>query len=190
MKVIGLAGRAGSGKSAVARHLARDCGTEWIDLDAVAWGTYGAGTDTHARLVDAFGPRILNGTGDIDRARLAEAAFADRSGRDTLDAIVHPAVSAAVKRIIAEHRGKATALLLIEGALLASSPHVDRSDYDLIVWLDVPEDVRASRLRAAGREAHRLRGRDISPAGEVVVVDASGTIEQTAARVLRAVSGS
>jgi len=189
MKVIGLAGRAGCGKSAVAQYLARTPGIEWVDLDRVAWDTYAAGTPTFARLLAAFGNCIVDDSGQIDRRQLAAAAFANLDSQDTLNAIVHPAVSAALGMILGQHRQKGTEILLVEGALLASSPHVDRSIYDLILWLDAAAEVRGERLRAIGRGAHATRGDGISPSGDYVAISAAGTIEQVAERVLRAIAG-
>ena len=187
MKVIGLAGRAGSGKSAVAQHLAQEPAVEWVDLDAVAWDTYTMGTAVYKRLLEAFGEKILSESGGIDRLRLAEAAFASHENRKTLNAIVHPAVSDAADAIIREHRRVGTEILLIEGALLASSPHVDRSAYDLVLWLDAPDDVRMDRLQAIGREDHVKRGNEVLPSGDFVSIPASGAIEDVAERILQAI---
>jgi dephospho-CoA kinase len=184
MKVIGLAGRAGSGKSAVARLLAQRPGIAWVDLDRVAWDTYAPGTATYMRLIEAFGEDIRSNDGTIDRARLARRAFDDPEGLETLNAIIHPAVSEAVETIVQDHRERGTQLLLVEGALLASSPYVDRSIYDEIVWLEVPEPERARRLQASGRAHHESRGRAVRPQGAVNVVSALGTIDQVAARLL------
>jgi len=188
MKVIGLAGKAGSGKSVVARYLAQKPGVEWIDLDGVAWGTYAMGTAVYERLLRAFGKSILSDSGEIDRPRLAAAAFASCESQETLNAIVHPAVSEAVAGIIGDHRRKGTELLLIEGALLANSPHVERSDYDLIVWLDVPDDVRLERLQTVGRVDHAGRGDNISPIGDVLTISATDSIEDVANRLLQAIA--
>ena len=103
MKVIGLAGRAGSGKSTVARHLALNPGIEWIDLDSVAWSTYAPGTNVYDRLVEAFGDGILGESGDIDRTQLARRAFATLQSQHMLNELVHPAVSEAVRKIGRAH---------------------------------------------------------------------------------------
>ena len=187
MKVIGLAGRAGSGKSAVAQHLAQEPAVEWVDLDAVAWDTYTMGTAVYKCLLEAFGEKILSESGEIDRLRLAEAAFGSPENRKTLNAIVHPAVSDAVSLIIREHRKMGTKILLIEGALLASSPHVDRSAYDLVLWLDVPDDVRTGRLQAINREDHVKRSNEVLPSGDFVSISASGAIKDVAERILLAI---
>lgn len=183
MKVIGLAGRAGSGKSAVARYLAQQPAVEWIDLDIVAWDTYRKGTAVYKRLCAAFGNDIVSECGQIDRIRLAQAAFANHENQATLDAIVHPAVSEAVADIIRQHRQQGTEILLIEGALLASSPHVDRSIYDLMLWFEVPDAVRMQRLQASGRVDHSKRGDRVTPKGRFVSIPATGAIEQVADRI-------
>ncbi len=187
MLVIGLAGRAGSGKSAVARVLAQRPGVEWIDLDAVAWSTYAKGTPTHRRLVEAFGHAIVGPDGEIDRGDLARAAFADADAHRRLNAIVHPAVSEAVAAIVAEHRRRETDILLVEGALLASSPHVDRSLYDRILWLEASDEVRGQRLLTAGRDAQMHRGDGVFPTGDVTIVASDGSVEDVAKRVLAAI---
>ena len=187
MKVIGLAGRAGSGKSAVAKSLAQNPAVEWIDLDVVAWTTYVKGTSVYERLLGAFGKNILGKSGQIDRIRLATAAFASPEDQITLNAIVHPAVSDAADAIIREHRKKGTEILLIEGALLASSPYVDRSAYDLVLWLDAPDELRTQRLRAIGRGDHGKRSDEVFPLGNFISIPATGTIEEIATRVLQTI---
>ena len=187
MKVVGLAGRAGSGKSAVAQYLAQKPAVEWIDLDAVAWDTYAMGTAVYKRLLEAFGRNILGESGEIDRGRLARTAFASHEDQETLNAIVHPAVSEAVSGLIHEHRKTSTEILLIEGALLASSPYVDRSAYDLVLWLDVPDGVRMDRLQAVGREDHGRRGDEVLPSGNFISIPANETIEDVAERIQRTI---
>lgn len=182
--MIGLAGKPGSGKSAVARELARRPGVEWIDLDRLAWETYLPGTKTHRELVERFGPCILRSDGAIDRRKLATRALADARHRADLDAIVHPAV---MQRLRGEIRGREAhdvGVLLVEGALLLHSPHVDRSVFDLLVWLDASDATRAQRLERQGRGGHRSRVSDVDPSADVVRVSAEGAIDDVAARLL------
>ncbi len=188
MKVIGLAGRAGSGKSTIAQHLAQRPGIDWVDLDTIAWDTYAVGSPAYESLLEAFGENILGEAGEIDRIRLAEAAFSDTASQEKLNAIVHPAVSDAVAAIVLEHRQKGTEILLIEGALLASSPYVNRSLYGLILWFEASNDVRDERLQGLGRSDHAKRGRDVSPTGDYVMISTKGSIQEVAGRVLRAIN--
>lgn len=188
MKVIGLAGPAGSGKSAVAEALARCPGAAWLDLDRLAWSTYDPGTPTFTSLVVRFGAGILTSEGRIDRAALAERAFADAAAKRDLDRIVHPAVDEALARRIAEERRAGRELLLVEGALLATSSDVDRGLFDAILWLDAPFETRKERLERDGRPHHASRNADIAPSGEIVHVDADAALEEVVQRVRRAIA--
>ncbi len=182
MRVLGLAGPPGSGKSAVARALAGRPGVEALDLDTVAWAAYAPGQPAHARLVERFGETILAEGGRIDRARLARAALADPGTRRDLEAIVHPAVMERLAARVRDARCRGVELLLVEGALLASSPHVDRSLFDRIVWLEASDDVRRARLRSQGREHQVDRMAGVEPRAGTVV-DAEGTVDDVARRV-------
>ncbi|MFH1609948.1 MAG: dephospho-CoA kinase [Candidatus Bipolaricaulota bacterium] len=191
MKVIGIAGPAGSGKSTVARLLAERPGFARLDCDELAWATYRPQGPAHAALVARFGRGILDQDGTVDRARLSAATFADPPRKKDLEAIVHPEVMAAVQRAITEHRALGTQVLLVEGALLLSSPHVDRSIFDTFVWLSVPEAERRKRLLGSGLEREVVERRlcaqqDLAPPKEprVRVVDGRGPPGEVASRVL------
>ena len=186
-KVIGLAGRAGSGKSAAARSLASRGDMEWIDLDPLAWETYRPGTDTFDRLVGRFGRTIVGAEGTIDRRCLAESALAGPAARDDLEAIVHPAIMQRLQERIGACRTRGVGVLLVEGALLVHSPHVDRSLFDAIVWLDASDRSRRERLDAAGRTNHAARVPDPAPEALVGIhrVSAEGAVSEVAARLLR-----
>lgn len=183
MKIIGLAGRPGSGKSAVARALAAETEVEWIDLDRVAWETYAPGSETFDRVVDRFGEEIVDADGEIDRGELAIRIFLDSEAKADLEAIVHPAVLDHLLRFAEAHRVGGTKILLVEGALLSSSPHVNPTTFDAILWLDAPDDVRAERLRVAGRADHAARGDNMAPGLGAVVIDAVGTVADVADRI-------
>jgi dephospho-CoA kinase len=183
-RVIGLAGRPGCGKSAVARALAKKPGVEAIDLDRVAWETYAPETPTHDRLVERFGRGILSDDGRIDRERLGDLALSDAAARRDLDAIVHPAVSERLVELVSDAKRSGVEILLVEGALLASSTHVDRSIFDRILWLEASAGTRRTRLRSGDREDQADRLDDVGP-GTATVVDAEGTISEVAERVWR-----
>jgi dephospho-CoA kinase len=187
MIVVGLAGPAGSGKSAVARELARRAGVARIDLDRVAWSTYEPDGPAFPALLARFGHDILAADGRVDRGALAAKALADAAGKRDLERIVHPAVNAALAASIGEEELRGRQVLLVEGALLASAPDVDRDLFDVILWLEVPFPVRGARLRQDGREHHAARNDQLAPSGDVVRIDADAALDEVAKRVWSAI---
>jgi len=187
MKVIGLAGGTGCGKSAVARELARRKGVARVDLDKVAWGTYRPRSPTYWRLVSRFGEGILDAEGAIDRSRLSAAVFSSDQALADLNAIVHPAVIDQLRETMSEEEAQGTHVLLVEGALLATSPHVDRSLFDAVLWLQASSSTRQRRLKAAGREQHTVRTIPEPRSKEVIRINAEGTIAQTIEHVTRVI---
>jgi dephospho-CoA kinase len=90
MKLIGLTGGVGSGKSTVAAIL-RDLGAVIVDADEAAHAVYEPGTPGFDAVVVEFGPEYVR-DGRIDRGRLGRLVFDDEEARARLNAIVHPLV--------------------------------------------------------------------------------------------------
>lgn len=89
MKIIGVTGGIGSGKSTVA-HILQDLGAKVIDADRVARKVTRKGEPALDELVQYFGSEILSSTGELDRQRLAEIAFSSLENVEKLNAITHP----------------------------------------------------------------------------------------------------
>lgn len=90
MKLIGLTGGAGTGKSTVANML-RDLGAAVVDADEATHAVYAPGTLGFDAIVAEFGEDYVRND-QIDRARLGELVFHDEGARMRLNAIVHPLV--------------------------------------------------------------------------------------------------
>lgn len=187
MIVVGLAGPAGSGKSAVARKLARRVGVAWIDLDRVAWSTYEPDGPAFHALLARFGSGILAADGRVDRRALAAKALGDPASKRDLERIVHPAVNAALAASMGEERRRGRQVLLVEGALLASAPDVDRDLFDVVLWLDASYPVRGVRLQRDGRGHHAARNDELTPTGDFVRIDADASLDEVAERVWSAI---
>ena len=99
--IIGLTGNIATGKSVVAAMLTQ-LGAQVIDADALAHQVMKAGTPTWQRVVDEFGPGILQPDGEINRAQLGAQVFANPAALACLEAIVHPAVIAESERLLQE----------------------------------------------------------------------------------------
>ena len=154
MKVIGLAGEAGCGKSTVAHKLSQQDDVIYIDLDKIAWQTYRPRTLVYTQLIARYGDQILRSDGEISRDKLGRIVFSEAKALDDLNAIVHPAVSNHLRGIIENEKAQGTELVVVEGALLASSSYVDTSLFDVVIWLEATQETRAKRLKTAGRAKH------------------------------------
>lgn len=195
MRVIGLAGPTGTGKSTVARMLARRPGFAHVDCDALVWATYRPGGPAYPGLLARFGPGILNPDGTVNRERLGSLVFSDPQARRDLEDLVHPWVMAALRERAAEAQKRGVRYLLVEGALLLHSPHVDRGFFDLFLWFSVPEEERRRRLRALGLSERAIEQR-LSAQAELVppllpnllVVDGRGPPAEVARRALQAIT--
>jgi dephospho-CoA kinase len=104
LRVIGLSGGIGSGKSAAA-----DCfvarGVRVIDTDQISHSLTGKSGAAIPDIVRAFGPQAIDRQGAMDRAAMRELVFADPVARKKLEAILHPEIAAAVDRELAQLRG-------------------------------------------------------------------------------------
>lgn len=138
---VGLTGGIGSGKSEVTGRLAAR-GALVVDADVLAREVVAVGTDGLAEVVEAFGGGVLAGDGSLDRPRLGQLVFGDDGARRRLEGIVHPRVRARRAEIVAAVPADAVVVedvpLLVEGGL--------HRDYDLVVVVDAPDDVRLDRL--------------------------------------------
>lgn len=147
MKIVGLTGDAGSGKSTVARILA-ELGATVLDADRVARQLTEPGTPVLAEIVRVFGHGILQPDGALDRPRLAACVFADPRERERLNRIIHPPVRVILEREIAAARRGGPGVLVVEVPLLLETGLDTLVDE---VWLTVADrDVKLERLKARG----------------------------------------
>jgi len=188
MRIIGLGGPAGTGKSTIARWISAREEIAWLDLDRVAWGCYAPGERAYEKLLTRFGRDILASSGQIDRRKLAFTAFVSPEAQADLNRIIHPEVEQALQTEIAQHERRGTHVLLVEGALLGLSPHIDYRMFDRVLWLEAPLAIRQHRLHRAGRGDHATRiGDEEELATPVTRIDASGTPEEAAQRILESI---
>jgi len=141
--LIGLTGNIASGKSEVARIFA-DLGATVIDADELAREAVRPGTPALAAIGAHWGERVLNPDGSLNRAAMRAVAFSNEADRKALNAIVHPAVKQLRDRLVDEARRRGDAVVVAAIPLLYEAG-LER-DYDRVVLVDAPDDVRLSRL--------------------------------------------
>lgn len=118
MKIVGLTGGIGSGKSTAARLLAQ-LGALVLDADRVGHEVYEPGSPGWQQVAAAFGQGVVAEDGRIDRKRLGSIVFSDPEELRRLNAIVHPLIRAALTSRVADirRRSRPTAVV-IEAAVL------------------------------------------------------------------------
>jgi dephospho-CoA kinase len=161
--VLGITGNIATGKSLAAGWLA-DRGATVIDSDRIVHDLYGPEHPVAWRVADRFGADLL-GPGGVDRARLGALVFGNPAALACLEAIVHPAVFAAVGAVIA--RAHPATPHVIEAIKLVEGQNVRMLD---ALWvLDSPRDLQIKRLqrdRKLSAEEAGLRIDAQSPAAE------------------------
>ena len=140
MKLIGLTGAIGSGKSSVSALFARK-GAIIIDGDGIAKQLQQKGSATLQKMVDEFGDILLD-TGELDRAKVAQLVFGDADLLKRLNAIMHPAISAEILRQI-EANTATDNVVVLDMPLLVENPREGMSG---LIVVDVDPEVAISRL--------------------------------------------
>lgn len=145
MKIIGITGGVGAGKSEILNYLEREHHAVICEADLVAKNLQKKGTICYRQIVEYFGEGILQENGRIDRAKLAEIVFADPSKLQQLNAIVHPAVKKRILQLIKDEEKKGTSLFVIEAALLLEEHYDEVCDETWFVHTS--DHIRRNRLR-------------------------------------------
>ena len=146
MKVYGLTGNAGSGKSTVARML-RGLGAFTVDADDVAREIARPGEPALSEIVSRFGPEVLRADGTLDRAALADRVFSDRASRADLESITHPRILGRIREKLSEAEGE---IAFVEAAIMEDRDGPLGSLLDGVVAVACPAEIR--ERRTAGRE--------------------------------------
>ena len=147
MKIIGITGGVGSGKSRVLSYLAEEYGAFVCQADHVAWELQMPGASCYEQILSVFGRGILQDDGTINRKKLGQIVFADKERLQELNAIMHPAVKEKISLIINEQKQTDTNLFVLEAALLLEE-HYD-AICDEVWYIYTSEPVRRERLKSS-----------------------------------------
>lgn len=157
MKVIGLTGGIGSGKSTVSQFLS-ELGANVLDADKVGHQCYQQGTEAWKDVVDAFGKEVVAPDGSIDRKKLGAIVFGDPEALIRLNQIMHPRMYDMMADQIEECRLGGVEVVVLEAAVLFEAnwtPLVDE------IWVTVasePTVVQRVRERT-GLPEEQIRSR-------------------------------
>jgi len=136
VKVIGLTGGIGSGKSTVSQFLA-ELGAVIVDADKVGHEAFKPDTEAWREVVAAFGKQILTASGDIDRKKLGELVFGNPESLSRLNQIMHPRIYELVKAQLGEYRGQGVEVVVLEAPLLVEAGWTSLVDE---VWVTIASE--------------------------------------------------
>jgi dephospho-CoA kinase len=188
VKLVGLTGGIGSGKSTVAAIL-RELGAEVVDADEASHAVYEPGTPGFEAVVREFGDQFVR-DGRIDRKALGELVFKDADARRRLNEIVHPLVREWMAERTAEAIERGATVVVQDVPLLFENGLEPL--YSSVVLVYVPEATQLERLIHWGRGLTPERARAVIATQMPIeekrrrtnqVIDNSGSIEHTRTQV-------
>ena len=144
---VGLTGGIGSGKSTVARLLARRDATV-VDADAISRRVTGAGGAVLGRIRSVFGDGVITADGALDRSAMAGLIFSDPSARRRLESLTLPRI--ALEAAQEMERAGAGGVAVYDVPLLVEQGMADL--FDVVVVVESPLDQRLERLERRGLE--------------------------------------
>lgn len=145
MKIIGITGGVGSGKSRVLSFLEEKYNAIICQADHVAWKLQEPGQRSYLEIVEYFGKTILNDDQTINRGALGQIVFNNVAKLQKLNEITHPAVKDYIKEQILIEKEKGSELFIIEAALLLEDHYEEICDE--IWYIFAREEVRRERLK-------------------------------------------
>jgi len=188
MKVIGLTGGIGSGKSTVASFL-EELGAHVIDADVTGHEAIAPGTPAYREIVEFFGKEVLVPDGTINRTKLGKLVFGKREALARLESITHTRITEMVKRRLAQLNNQGVKVAVIEATLLVEGgwrPLVDEvwvtgaSQQKILKRLKersgYSENESLTRIHSQRTNTERLKEAD-------VIIDTNGTLEEVRAKV-------
>jgi dephospho-CoA kinase len=147
MFVLGITGGIGTGKSVVA-SICRAAGIPVIDADAIAHELTDRASDTTARIGKVLGADLIDESGALLRNKMADLAFTDKRALDTLSAIIHEDVIAAVDSRLEEMEKKNVKAVILDAPIPIERGFIDNADQ---IWtIRADDDIRLERLRKRG----------------------------------------
>lgn len=153
MKIIGITGGIGSGKTAVLNILKSDYGAFVMEADALAHCLMKPGQMSYNDIVNAFGQDILMEDGVIDRQKLGQVVFNDEEKLKILNSITHPNVKKTILSSIEEKEIAGCDLYVLEAALLIQDGYLDICDEMWFVYADLEKRIeRLCMYRGFTRE--------------------------------------
>ena len=187
MKVLGITGGVGAGKSTVLMYLKEHYGARVIQADQVGHLLQRPHESCYRRIVELFGSTVLNADGTISRPKLGAIVYADPQKMARLNAIMHPSIRRWIKsEVEAEQKRGRVPFVTVEAALLLED-HYDEI-CDEIWYVHTDDAVRIKRLQESRGYSEEMCRRimanqknecDFRAACQLVIDNSSDIVQNT-----------
>ena len=156
MKLYGLTGGLGMGKSAAAELLAAE-GMPMVDTDVIAREVVNKGERGLEAVAAEFGQNVIDADGGLDRAVLAGMVFANPEARLKLEAILHPLIRERWLRVAGEWRatGKKAGVVVIPLLFETGA----EQEFERVICIACSPRLQSARLQQRGWNAEQVTGR-------------------------------
>ena len=194
MKVIGVTGGVGAGKSEVLGYIAEHWNATVVEADEVGYLVMRPGKACYSAIVDLFGTEIVKEDQTLDRELIAKIVFENKEMLAKMNGIVHPAVKEYIKKAIKREEENETNIFIVEAALLIEDKYDEICDE--LWYIYTREDIRRERLMASrGYSTEKVDRIFASQLTEEVyrehcrvVIDNNGSVAEAFAQIDRALS--
>lgn len=198
MKIIGITGGIGGGKSSILNFISSHYISEIYYADEIARELELPGTIVYDRLVSIFGEDILDNDPDraIDKKKFAQVLYSDKANLDRANMIIHPAVENYInEKMRAAVKMRETELFFVEAALLIENGYNDIVDEMWYIYADdetrirrLMEDRGYSREKAISIMESQLSDKDFRDNSDVII-DNNGDLKTACDQVKARLEG-
>ena len=147
MKIKGITGGVGAGKSTVLDHLEKQYNACVLQADKIGHLVMEPGGICYGQVIALFGKQIIKNDKTIDRKMVSDVVFAHEEMRQKLDDIIHPAVKSYILDKIEEQKKAGCTLMIVEAALLLED-HYD-AFCDKVWYIHTDQEIRIERLMSS-----------------------------------------
>lgn len=139
MKIIGITGSSGSGKTTISKILSKELNTKIINADEIVKQMQTLGTEYYEKIVETFGEEILQEDGSLNRKKLAEMIFQDELKKEKLDDLTYKYIIEEIKTQVKNAKEK---YIIIDAPLLIESKLNEICDIVIAVISSKQEQIK------------------------------------------------
>ncbi|WP_290773992.1 dephospho-CoA kinase [Anaerofustis sp.] len=183
MKVIGLTGSIGTGKSTASKILKKEFDIPIIDADVISREAVQKGSIGILKIKDAFGSDFILNNGELNRVKMGNLVFNDNKARELLESIIHPVVMNRYDTLVRKYKEEGHSYVVYDCPLLIEEDLIGVVDVVMLIYSNKDIQLQRVMLRDNLTEEEALKriysqmSIDEKKRYADIVIDNSGTVE-------------